>query len=144
MTDEQKEKIHQMRDKGLSYSKIASELGIFENTIKSYCRRNNLGTVMTKYTNKVKEKCIVCKQCGKQLKHGLRGNPKKFCSEQCRRKWWKANESKINRKAYYTIICARCGKEFESYGNKDRKFCGHSCFVNFKLTLRHNNDTIMT
>jgi DNA-directed RNA polymerase specialized sigma24 family protein len=46
---EQKQKLHKMRLEGSSYSKIASALGISENTIKSiksYCRRNNLNNLM--------------------------------------------------------------------------------------------------
>ena len=71
-----------------------------------------------------------CRQCGKPLKQGIKGQPKKFCSEECRRFWWKDNDSELVRKAYYTIICAECGNKFESYGNKSRKFCGHACYIN--------------
>jgi len=39
----QKEQITQMRSEGFSYAKIAAALGISENTVKSFCRRNNLG-----------------------------------------------------------------------------------------------------
>jgi len=42
MTVLQKEHITQMRTRGDSYSKIASALSISENTVKSFCRRNNL------------------------------------------------------------------------------------------------------
>ena len=42
MTNDQKEKIWQMRQDGKSYSQITLNLGINENTVKAYCRRNNL------------------------------------------------------------------------------------------------------
>ena len=45
MNHQQKEDIRQMRAEGHSYAKIADRLGISENTVKSYCRRNNLGGV---------------------------------------------------------------------------------------------------
>jgi uncharacterized protein YjcR len=46
MTSFQKEQIHRMRSAGMGYAKIAASLGISENTIKSYCRRHNLGGIM--------------------------------------------------------------------------------------------------
>jgi len=35
----------------------------------------------------------------------------------------------LDKKAIYNIICANCGTEFEAYGNKDRKFCSHNCYI---------------
>jgi DNA-binding CsgD family transcriptional regulator len=127
MTEKEKEKIHLMRHNGQSYSKIASALGISKNTIKSYCRRNNLGA------KKEKEIYTSCKQCGKALTQGTKGQPKKFCSEECRRLWWKANESQYNKKAFYTLRCIGCGEKFQSYGNKNRKFCSHACYINYRF-----------
>lgn len=40
MTDAQKENIRYLRGEGLGYRAIASRLGISENTVKSFCRRN--------------------------------------------------------------------------------------------------------
>ena len=42
MTDAQKENIRYLRGEGLGYRAIAARLGISENTVKSFCRRNNL------------------------------------------------------------------------------------------------------
>lgn len=33
------------------------------------------------------------------------------------------------RKAFYPLICAECGKEFLSYGNRKRKYCSHACYI---------------
>ena len=117
MTDTQKEKIHKMRKLGMSYSKIASVLDISENTIKSYCRRNNLGTKKDIKPENEKDIYTDCKQCGKALIQKTKGQPKKFCTEDCRRLWWKENECEYDKKAYYTIVCAKCGKKFQSYGD---------------------------
>ena len=38
-----KERIALLRAEGKSYTKIADTLGLSINTVKSYCRRNNLG-----------------------------------------------------------------------------------------------------
>lgn len=115
MTNTQNDQIQKMRQDGQSYSHIASTLDISENTIKSYCRRNNF---LVSENKKAKEICTACKQCGKLLAQEIKGHPKKFCSEECRRLWWKANESEHDKKAYYTLSCVGCGKEFKSYANK--------------------------
>ena len=137
MTIDQKKKIQQMRQEDRSYLEIALTLGISKNTIKSYCRRKNLDTSegSTAKTAVLKRSCEIhtdCKQCGKPLVQGKRGQPKKFCSEECRRTWWKGNSSQIAKKAWYTLTCSMCGKEFESYGNKERKFCDHSCYISYR------------
>lgn len=138
MNDSQKEKVKRMRQQGHSYSQIASTLEVSENTIKSYCRRNNLGAAKSIKSKTEKEIFTSCRQCAKPLTQGTKGKPKKFCSEECRRAWWKVNDEKINRKAYYTLICAQCGAEFESYGNKNRKFCGHACYINNRFKREEN------
>jgi endogenous inhibitor of DNA gyrase (YacG/DUF329 family) len=118
-----------MRQDGQSYFQIASSLDISENTVKSYCRRNNLGVAISIRPLAIKEINLVCKQCRKPLNQGMRGNTKKFCSEECRRSWWKTHDSSLKRKAYYTLVCAECGRKFESYGNKSRKYCSHTCYI---------------
>jgi len=129
MTADQKQQIQEMRQKGLSYLQIASALNISENTIKSYCRRNNLGTMKSPNKQTANEIQVSCKHCGKPLTRGAKGQPRKFCSDKCRRAWWKANDNQLMKKAYYTFKCMECGKKFESYGNRSRKFCGHACYI---------------
>jgi len=134
MTIKQKEKISILRHQGISYSKIAIELSVSENTISSYCKRNNLGSIPKTKNQVCDENC--CKECKKPLLRGTKGQPKKFCSEQCRRNWWKANVASLTKKAYYVFNCASCGKEFESYGNKSRKYCSHSCYIKSRFKKR--------
>ena len=42
MTDQQKDQIQTMRRQGLSYVKIGQALGISDNTVRSFCRRNRV------------------------------------------------------------------------------------------------------
>lgn len=42
MTDRQEEQIRRMKAGGCGYVKIAQELGLPENTVKSFCRRKGL------------------------------------------------------------------------------------------------------
>lgn len=133
MTTAEKDRIHEMRLLGLSYSQISNDLNISENTIKSYCRRHNLGKTMTKKSTGIIDEKDVCRQCGKPIKQGSKGKHKKFCTEECRRLWWKANDANIQRKAYYTLVCHGCGKSFKSYGNSKRKFCCHACYIKYRF-----------
>lgn len=76
MTDLQKEQIKTLRLQGIGYVKIGEMLGISDNTVRSFCRRNGLGDA-----------------------------------------------------AKNTIACAHCGKPFTAYGNKERKYCSHNCYI---------------
>lgn len=129
MTNNEREKIKVLRGKGYSYSKIAVVLEISENTVKAFCRRNNLGGVRTNRVNTKIEKNIKCKQCEKELEQSENGTRKKFCSDKCRRQWWKEHDYCIDRKAYYKLTCEGGGNRFESYGNKVRKYCSHNCYI---------------
>lgn len=33
------------------------------------------------------------------------------------------------RKAFYPMVCAECGEKFLSYGNRERKYCSHACYI---------------
>lgn len=68
MTNQQKEQIRTMRLQGVGYIKIGKSLGISDNTVRSFCRRNGLG-------DKSKN-AVDCKQCGKLIKSFLSRNRK--------------------------------------------------------------------
>lgn len=127
MTLEEKTQIKKMRLSGESYSKISQTLKLSENTIKSFCRRNNL--------QGYEEVGILenCKNCGTSLINTEKHKPKKFCSDNCRLNWWKNNKDQIKKKALYIIKCSNCGLKFESYGNSKRKFCSHKCYIDSRF-----------
>ena len=127
MTALQKERIKQMRTKGESYAVIATALGISENTIKSYCRRNNLGIEFISQQAAVTDDA--CENCGKPLEHSQGSKRKRFCSDICRLAWWNTHPESMNQKAVYSFICPCCGAAFTAYGNKGRKYCSHACYV---------------
>lgn len=123
LTDGQKEKIRFWRSEGLGYGAVAERLGISENTVKSFCRRNHLTGVAAK------EPVVLCRWCGRPLAAVPGRKGRKFCCDGCRRAWWKAHPELVHREAYYVMVCACCGKEFKSYGNKGRKYCCHECYI---------------
>lgn len=121
MTNSQKEKIREMRSQGISYVKIGEALGISDNTVRSFCRRNGLGDSS--------KNVAFCKQCGKRIRIIPKQKPRKFCSDACRNTWWNSHLDLVNRKAIYTYTCVHCGKPFTAYGNKKRKYCSHGCYI---------------
>jgi endogenous inhibitor of DNA gyrase (YacG/DUF329 family) len=126
MTYRQKEKITQMRGEGFSYSRIAGALGISENTVKSFCRRNNLSGGGMGLASQADN--TLCRQCKAMLIHIAGAKQKRFCSDRCRMAWWNAHPEAVRRKAIYKLTCVFCGREFESYGNKQRKYCSRACY----------------
>ena len=128
MTDIRKDKIHRMRADGTSYSIIAAFLGISENTVKSFCRRNRVGSTVAK-PMEMPEDDNHCKNCCKHLVQVPKQKPKKFCSQECRLIWWNANRDKIVKKAFYEFKCKYCSVPFKSYGNRHRLYCSHRCYV---------------
>ena len=79
----------------------------------------------------------------KEMKQPDTGRPKKFCSDKCRREWWKGHPERINRKesAMYPAVCVRCGKEFLSYGNRKRKYCSHDCYIKARFWEVEDEDS---
>lgn len=133
MTEDQKLQIAKLRAGGYGYIRIAQVLGISENTVKSYCRRNNLtgkaAVEEPKAQIPVDEGIHYCLCCGVSVEQNPGRKVKKFCSDKCRMKWWNNNLGKVKRKAVYEYICLHCGKPFTVYGNSHRKYCSHECYV---------------
>lgn len=117
MTYLQKRQMYKLRSEGLGYRKIAAALGIPVSTV----RQNIIRLEQKKPIPK-------CMTCGKVLVQKEHRKAKKFCSDKCRMMWWNSHPELVIRKAYYTLTCQNCGKEFESYGNKNRKFCSRECY----------------
>jgi hypothetical protein len=122
MTNEQQEYISALRQQGYGYIRIGRLLGISDNTVRSFCRRNERG-------ENTKAAVFTCKQCGKQIKAITRRKPKKFCSDSCRVSWWNSHLECVNRKAIYHFNCQHCSNPFSAYGNRSRKYCSHACYI---------------
>lgn len=138
MTEKQKSDIIGMRNKRMSFSKISDITGVSRNTVKSFCRRQNI-SALTKTQTEDKSDKLCCKQCGKELQPLPGKKTPKFCSSKCRTKWWNAHPEEVNRKAIYTFNCACCGKPFTAYGNKGRKYCSHSCYIEARFKVGDSN-----
>ena len=121
----EKENITKLRNAGCGYTTIANELNISINTIKSFCKANNLGGVKAKKNNQ-KKNISFCLNCGKELEHTHGKKKKKYCSDKCRYQWWNKNR---DNKSTYQIRCRYCNKKFNTYKNSNRKYCSHECYI---------------
>lgn len=118
--DIQKAAILSMRQQRASYSEIAEQLLLSPNTVKSICRRSGV-----KVEQSAERLADVCKTCGKPLQQIPGSRKKTFCSDKCRYLWWNCKR----RRRPYRLTCSRCGKQFISYGNRKRKYCGQDCYI---------------
>ena len=121
MKKQERETINAMRLQGKSPAEIAWNLGLSVNTVRSHIRRHP-----------ELQGGKPCKNCGRQITALPGRKEKRFCSDKCRMAWWNSHREQVQKKAYYTILCAHCGKEFESYGNQNRKFCCRNCYLLFR------------
>jgi len=138
MTTNQKQKALDMHRRGLTYTEIADTLGLPKNTVKTFCWRNKRLLCDASNAAGIKENKETknqCEHCGKPLEQRPKKKPRRFCDDACRLAWWKDNRDCINRKAVYHHTCANCGEDFDSYGNKERKYCCHNCYI----AARFNN-----
>jgi len=133
VTHAQKERIASLRGEGASYAQIAAALGVSENTVKSYGRRNRLDSPTEKSPATAAMSCV-CDHCGKPLGVSTQ-KARRFCSDACRMKWWKGHPEAVNRKATYHFTCSHCGASFHSYGNSHRKYCSHGCYAKAKTIV---------
>ena len=134
MTDTEKKQIYDLRLKGLGYKAIAAVLGLTRDSVRSYCKRNGIdGDAMVVSLNvaEKKKQKLVCACCSKPIQQKKRGRSRRFCSEECRRKWWNDHTDKRTMKetAVYKYTCPTCNKEFSCYGNRRRKYCSHDCYI---------------
>lgn len=130
MTGEQKQRIQDMRQQGSRYADIADAVGLAKNTVKTFCWRNNLTACDASRDTGNEDNKDTCKHCGKKLRQISNRKPKTFCNDACRLAWWRENRDRMDKKAVYWLTCTHCGRVFDSYGNKKRKYCSHACYIN--------------
>lgn len=118
MTAEQKSRIDAYRLSGKKYVEIARLMNLPETTVKSYCYRKPLPASGP----------AVCPQCGKALPES-RFRPRRFCSDECRNRYWYSHQEVHDRSTVVQAFCEHCGKPFMDYPQRHRKFCSHPCYI---------------
>ncbi len=119
MLSTQKDALRRMRENGRSYGQIAEELGLSENTVKSFCRRSGIVPVAAQ---------PICPRCGKPVQPSHHGQRRRFCSDACRYAWDYAHRVLGPHNAVKRQ-CAACREMFFSYPSSKRKYCSHGCYI---------------
>ena len=96
MTDKEKQQIKALRESGESYAQISKMMDLPINSIKTYCRRNNLTSIDVEK----EDKTSTCVECGKPIEQTPGRKKKKFCSDKCRNQRW-------NSKMWEVRICVQ-------------------------------------
>lgn len=131
MTNHEKQRVAEMRNRGMGYRDIASALNLTENCIKKYCQRNNLGGV--RVPSVPDQVADVCPECGSALHNAKTGRHRRFCSDVCRLAWWHKHPEHLSNKEKYSYHCLCCGHAFQAYGNANRKYCSHTCYIRVRF-----------
>ena len=155
MTNKEKNEILSLRKEGYSIPRIAEELRIPLNTVKSYLYRavrpdpqkdeEEPATVLTTDPSatslstplegdRAYRRCLYCGKAVEQLPHH---KEKKFCSDECRTKWWNKNKAKSQGTSISEKTCPTCGQPFRAYGN--RKYCSHQCYISARFGKNTSN-----
>jgi IS30 family transposase len=143
LTESEKKQIQDLRLKGVGYKAIATMLGRSRDSVKRYCKRNGLAGNAKAVVLNVEENIRqhqLCACCKKPIKQKVKGRSRKFCSEECRRKWWSENPRAKTKKetAIYHYVCPGCGIKFSCYGNRKRKYCCHDCYIKSRFRSEEN------
>jgi len=129
MTDEQREQIIHMRREGIGYRNIGKELSLSRDVVRNYCKSINMGG----YGIDIKgdDNDNHCLMCNKEFVKNDTGRKRKFCSEECRRAYWKKHPELMQKKTH-TYTCPNCNEEFTTV-TRGQKFCSHDCYIRFRF-----------
>ena len=124
MTTEEIKTISDLQQRGLGYKKIATLTGLPVNSVKTYCRRHKVDG------RTAEEPQAFCRGCGKPIQRIPQAKPRLFCSDSCRMRFWNSFCNDTATTEIYTFTCPYCGREFQSFGNPNRKYCSRVCVAN--------------
>ena len=134
MRPEMEKQIINLRLKGLGYKAIAVVIGSSKENVRYFCKTHGLdgnAELVKLNFEEHKKHPETCKFCGGKITRVPHSGKKLYCSDECRRAWWKEHPGEANhsKEATYKCECSYCKRVFYSYGNKDRKYCSHDCYI---------------
>ena len=147
MTDAQAAQIKELRMRGQGYRAIGAAVGLSRDIVRNFCKAKGMDGYARAMALNMQERLAcgkACACCGKEISQPGNGRPRKFRSDKCRRAWWKLHPELIHKAAFYPATCAHCGQEFQSYGNRKRKYCSHACYIaaRFQKGGTHDEGTV--
>jgi hypothetical protein len=135
VTESEKSIITKMRESGAAYAGIARYLNLSPNTVKSFCQRKD---IKPQAELRPVSELRICAQCGQPIAQPENRKQKRFCSDECRSRWWNRHRQELSRKTAIIMTCAHCGNRFEGYTQEQRKYCCHACYIKARFGgVRH-------
>jgi len=129
MDEIQRQKIRKLRNQGYGYLRISEQLGISPNTIRSFCKRENIaGCIKSGEQLKGQDNLTICKQCNKKFFQIAGRKKKKFCSDSCCKVYWTLHKDNQRRLVPQKYNCTICNKEYFEYPSRNRKYCSRECY----------------
>ena len=101
--------------------------GVVNNIMRSCPRKEPVKTLLEDMRSGK-----ACMFCGAPITQtGKAGRKRKFCCDTCRLEYWKLHRyEKESKPAHHHIqACVYCGRPFDVYGNKPRKYCCHQHYL---------------
>ncbi|MCR5486346.1 MAG: RNA polymerase subunit sigma-70 [Lachnospiraceae bacterium] len=131
MKKEMMEQIIGLRKQGMSYQQITDAVGVKRATVRYVCYKHGL-------SGRAKDLMIqegkLCASCGAPIVQPAGGGRRRrFCSVECRRKWWKEHPEMSSQLPVRHLTCLCCGKPFISFGPKERKYCSRDCYIEHRF-----------
>ncbi len=141
MTQDMAIQVISFRLEGLGYQAIAMTLGISKDSVRYFCKTHGLdgkAELVRINFEEHKKNPEVCKYCGGLVERNPHSGKKLFCSDVCRRAWWKEHpEASMQTETMRQYRCACCNRVFYSSRNRKRKYCSHDCYIHDRF---HNTD----
>jgi hypothetical protein len=125
VTDKQKSDISVLLQTGIGHDTIARITGLPADQVEDCCKELAYASVSG---------IVFCKACGAPVAQTPKKRRKIFCSEECRRKWWKEHPEQS--RALHPRICAYCGKEYKASRSKSM-YCSHECYMKARSEGKH-------
>ena len=71
----------------------------------------------------------LCPMCGQPIMNKPKGRPRRFCSDSCRRRFWKRHPRAEKWDSFETRVCPVCGRMFfaQRENTRTRKYCSRAC-----------------
>ena len=120
-----REQAPMLRSHGMGYGKIAAVTGLTKGIVRNLCL-NVPGGEPNENLDAQMQDGEACAFCGCPIdQHDGPGRPRRFCSDHCRRQYWRLHRAEQKRNPDIITIrqCKYCGKPFEIYGKNERKYC---------------------
>lgn len=132
-----REQARLLRGHGMGYKRIAGITGLTRDAVRNACKRIDAISEDSDLFERI-QGGKACTYCGGDMEqHGGSGRSRRFCSDYCRRQYWRLHrpEQKKKEDKLFLRSCAYCGKTFQVYGKNDRTYC---CREHYRLHFYAN------